>query len=217
MLLRIHIIALLLLSGVTLVAQSVNEWELRKKEDGITVYTRASDSSDFRQLRMHVQLKTTISAIVAIFKDVPAYTNWVYSCSKSEILKEGVSNEQYYYSESESPWPVNNRDVVMHSVVEQDTTTLVVTSTSKSLIGFKPEVEGNVRVTTVFSVWTLKPLKNGMVDVTYFLSMDPGGWVPVWLMNMTIAVGPFKTLVNLREEVKKEKYLSAKFDFVREP
>lgn len=215
--LRIYIIGYLLFCGVTLFAQSENQWKLRKNQDGITVHTRASDSSDFRQLRMNVQIKTTLSTVVAIFKNVPGYLDWVYSCSKSEVLKSSTAHEQTYYSESESPWPVSNRDVVMHSVVEQDTSTLVVTSTSKSLLGLKPEVDGNIRVTTLVSMWTLKPLGDGIIDITYFLSMDPGGWVPAWLMNMTIAVGPFKTLVNLKEEVKKDKYASAKFDFIREP
>ena len=215
--LKTIIICSLLLLSVTLFAQPGNEWELRKKEDGISVYTRASDSSDFRQLRMHVQVKTRLSTIVAVFKDVPGYLDWVYSCISSEVLQTSAANQQVYYSESESPWPVSNRDVVMQSIVEQDSSTLVVTSTSKSLIGLKPEIEGIIRVTTLVSMWTLKPLEDGIVDVTYFLSMDPGGWVPAWLMNMTIAVGPFRTLVNLKEEIKKEKFSSADFDFIQEP
>lgn len=205
------------MSGVSLFAQSENEWELRKEEDGITVYTRASDSSDFRQLQMRVQLKTKLATMVAVFKNVPGYLDWVYSCISSEVLKVEASHEQFYYSESESPWPVSNRDVVMHSIVEQDKSTMVVTSTSKSFFGLKPEVEGNIRVTTLYSKWTLTPIGEGVVDVVYFLSMDPGGWVPAWLMNMTISVGPFKTLVNLKEEIKKEKYTTARFDFIKEP
>ena len=217
LLLKTNLIVFICLSGVIIYAQSDKGWKLRKKQDGITVYTRASDSSDFRQLKMNVQLKTRLSALVALYKDVPGYMNWVYSCKVSEVLKGGAENEQYYYSESETPWPVSNRDATLYSVIEQDSNTLIVTSVSRSVIGLKPEVKGNVRVTKLYSVWTLVPMGDGMVDVTYFLSVDPAGWVPAWLMNMTIAIGPLKTLRNLREEIKKDKYTGAEFDFIKEP
>ena len=66
------------------------------------------------------------------------------------------------------------------------------------------------------SLWTLIPKGNGRVDVSYELIVDPGGWIPAWLVNMTMAVGPYNTILNMREELKKEKYQSAKYTFIKE-
>jgi hypothetical protein len=37
--------------------------------------------------------------------------------------------------------------------------------------------------------------------VSYQIHADPGGWVPVWLANLTVVRMPFKTLRGLRRQV----------------
>ena len=198
------------------VGQDNNGWKLKKQQDGISVYSREVAGSRFKEIKVTVNIQTSLSGIIALFKDVPAYPLWVYLCEKPETVKQGSETEDYYYSETAAPWPVSNRDVVVYSRIRQDPDTKVVTSKSKNVTGIVPEKKGIVRIPMLKSLWTLIPKGNGRVDVSYELIVDPGGWIPAWLVNMTMAVGPYNTILNMREELKKEKYQSAKYTCIKE-
>jgi hypothetical protein len=193
------------------------EWKLAKEENGISVYTRESTTSSFSELKVTSTFETTMSAIIALFKDIPNYTAWVYSCTVSRSVKTSTEGEDYYYSVTDAPWPVSNRDVVVHSKVTQDTGTWIVTSASTHANGLVDENEDMVRVPMLQSAWTLIPLKDGKVDITYHLSVDPGGLIPSWLANMTLAIGPYNTMLGLKREVADEKYRDARFHYIHEP
>ncbi|MBL4658487.1 MAG: hypothetical protein JKX73_10835 [Flavobacteriales bacterium] len=193
------------------------EWKLKKSEDGITVYTRESATSSFSELKMHGTFKTTMSSIIALFKDIPNYTAWVYNCTESRSVKSGNDGEDYYYSITSAPWPVSDRDVVVHSKVSQDPVTWIVSSISEHVDGIVEKKDGLERVPLLKSMWTLIPLKGGMVDITYHLTVDPGGLIPVWLSNLTLTIGPYNTMVALRNEIARDKYKNARFRYIFEP
>ena len=223
------------------IGQHVDEWNLKKDENEVQVYTRQDPNSSFSELMMHTISKTTMTTIIALFKDIPNYTSWVYSCIVSESVDELVNNEEddasaeedeededededtdregedYYYSITTAPWPVSDRDLVVHSKVTQDTLTWVVTSTSEHVNGIVEKKDGMERVPLLQSAWTLIPLENGLVDITYRLKVDPGGYVPAWLANMTLTIGPYRTMLKLLLEIQKEKYRNATLDYIYEP
>jgi len=193
------------------------EWKLAKEENGISVFTRESTASSFSELKMTGTFKTTMSAIIALFKDIPNYTSWVYSCTVSTSVKSGTGGEDYYYSVTDAPWPVSNRDVVVHSKVTQESSTWIVTSASTNTNGLVDKNKDLVRVPLLQSAWTLIPLKDGKVDITYHLRVDPGGLIPAWLANMTLAIGPYNTMLGLKREVAMDKYKDAQFHYIHEP
>lgn len=214
---------ILVISGLFTIAQAgfitgqdEGGWNPKKQQDGISVYSREVAGSKFKEIKVTVNIQTSLSSIIALFKDVPAYTSWVYLCDKSETVMQGRETEDYYYSETAAPWPISNRDVVVYSRVRQDPDTKVVTSESENVTGLVPEKKGIVRIPMLKSVWTLIPKENSTVDVSYELSVDPGGWIPAWLVNLTMATGPYNTILSMREELKKEKYQSTKFTFIKE-
>jgi len=213
---QIVLIVIGFLFAVSAVAQGEEVWELKKEEDGISVYFRDVEGSDFKEMKMTITLNTSLSSIIALFKDVDAYDEWVYLCESSRIVKEGDDLNQYYYSITTAPWPVSKRDVAVHSVIEQDPHTKIITSISQTMEGLAPEVDGNVRITYLKSVWTLIPLNNGAVHITYILGVDPGGLIPAWLANMTMSIGPYKTLIGMKEALKKDKYRNASYTFIEE-
>lgn len=204
-------------SSFTSVDGDEPEWKLKKRDNGITVYTRESTTSSFSELKMHGTFETTMSAIIALFKDIPNYTSWVYNCTESVSVKKSSDMEDYYYSVTSAPWPVSDRDVVVHSKVTQDPKTWIVSSASEHVNGLVDKKEGKERVPLLKSAWTLIPLKNGRVDITYYLSVDPGGLIPVWLANLTLTIGPYNTMVALRKEIARDKYKNARFEYIREP
>jgi ribosome-associated toxin RatA of RatAB toxin-antitoxin module len=192
------------------------EWILKKNEKGIVIYTRDIPGSDFKELKAVTSIKTPLSALVALIKDVPSYTNWVYLCEKSQMIKQVNETEDYYYAESDAPWPVSNRDVVMHCVISQNSVSKTVNSQSKAVAGMVLKKNDIVRVEDINTCWTFIPKPNGTVEINYLLRINPGGAIPSWLVNLAIANGPFTTISQMREEVKKDKYRLARITFIKE-
>ena len=132
-------------------------------------------------------------------------------------MKNISDSEGIYYQNVVAPWPVDNRDFVVLVKVTQDAKTKVVTQTSKVIKGILPEVSGTVRVTEFNALWTLTPIKNGMVNCEYQLLVNPGGSIPAWLINLAAIDGPYETTVNLRSWVFKDKYQKSHLSFIKEP
>ncbi len=193
------------------------EWTLKKYSDGVAVYNRDLDTSSIKELKAVTQIKTTLSGFIALLEDRETYPKWVYKCGKSYLVKKISESEGYYYQNVLAPWPIDNRDFVVHVKVVQDPKTKVVVQTSTCVPGFIPKVEGHVRITQFKAVWTLTPMKNGFVNCEYQLLVHPGGNIPAWLVNLAAIDGPFETTVNLRIWVLQQKYQKTKLSFIEEP
>lgn len=193
-----------------------DSWKLIKNKDGIKAYTRETESSDIKQVKIKTNLKSTLSALVSIVKDVNSHKNWIYSCKKTKIIKTVSDTEHYYYNESGAPWPVRNRDIITHAVMKQNKITKVVTITSIGFPNYIDEIDGIVRIKKLNAKWKFVPKKNETVDLTFYLLIDLGGGLPAWLVNMAIADGPFETVLNMTKEVQKEKYQKTKLSFIEE-
>jgi hypothetical protein len=62
----------------------------------------------------------------------------------------------------------------------------------------------------------LIPSKDGVIQINYQLMVNPGGYVPAWIVNMAAIDGPFETMVHFKEFIVKEKYQKAKVSFIKE-
>ncbi len=193
-----------------------NEWKLVKDEDGIKAYVREVSGSDVKQVRVTMSVKSTLTAPVAIVRDVSSHPKWIYRCKTAKILKTVSESNHYYYNETEAPWPVSNRDIVTHAVITQDSITGIVTINSTGIPDFIPEKENIVRIKRLTAQWKFIPKTNGIIDVNFTLLIDLGGDLPSWLINLAIADGPFETVYNMRREVVKPKYQNTVYDFIEE-
>ena len=193
------------------------EWKLKKYEKGVAVYNREISSSLIKELKAVTQIRTSLSSIIMLLNDRETYPQWVYKCGNSKVLKKINEAEGIYYQTVVAPWPVDDRDFVVDVKVVQDPKTKVVKQYSTCIPQYIPVVPGHVRITEFDALWTLTPLKNGLVNCEYQLLVNPGGNVPAWMVNMAAIDGPFETTVNLRDWVLMEKYQKAKYPFIVEP
>lgn len=193
-----------IISG-TLQAQE-NTWELKSQNEDMTVYFRESMTSDLKELKINMKVKGQLSSIMAWLHDIDNFTNWVYKCSGTKPLKVVSKNEMYYYSTMDFPWPLSDRDFIAHSLTVQDPVTRVVTSTTIGLKDYLPEKEEMVRLPFMEIVWILKPINKDEVEIDYLLKSDPGGNLPIWLVNMAVDHGPSQTMMKLKELVQEAAY-----------
>ena len=69
-----------------------------------------------------------------------------------------------------------------------------------------PEIDEAVRMPKLKLSWTLVAIDADTVEATYQVHADPGGSLPSWIVNLVSKEIPFKTISNLRQQVKKDGY-----------
>lgn len=205
-----------LTSFVNFKIEQNKSWELKKNSDGISIYTRNSEGSDFKELKSVMQLKTSLSSIVALLNDWENYPKWVYKCEKSITLKKISDTEVIHYQTVIAPWPADNRDFIVDVKISQNPLSNVVIQKAICLSNYIPQIKEYVRITEFKASWILTPIKNGMVNIEYHLLVNPGGSLPAWIVNLAMIDGPFETNLHLKEWVKKEKYQKQKISFIKE-
>ncbi|HEY0030676.1 MAG TPA: START domain-containing protein [Bacteroidia bacterium] len=208
---------LLVWSFTPLKINAPQDWQLKKFENGISVYTRSLEASKFKELRAVFEIKTSLSSIIALLNDVETYPQWVYRCQASKILKKKSDQNLIRYQSILAPWPVDNRDMVVEVHTYQEDKTGIVYQKVTCLPDYSPVIPGHVRIREFRAVWKLSPLKNGMVKVEYELLVNPGGNIPAWIINMAVVDGPYDTSLKMKDWIMKEKYQKASYPFIKEP
>jgi ribosome-associated toxin RatA of RatAB toxin-antitoxin module len=193
------------------------DWQLRKVEKGITVYTRNTESSKYKELKAVYQMKTSLSSVIALLNDVDSYPKWIYRCGSSKVLKQASDQDLIRYQTVVAPWPVDNRDMIVQVHSWQDEKTGIVYQAVSALPDYAKEIPGHVRIREFRAKWTLTPMEKGIVEVKYELLVNPAGSIPAWVVNMAVVDGPFETSVNMKEWLMKEKYQQSSFAFIKEP
>ncbi len=182
-------------------------WDLEKEKNGVTVHTRLVEGSELKEFRGKTKLKTNLNTIIALMEDNPNYTTWLKDCKKSEAVKVLNSREKYIYILNGVPWPLDDRDFVVHSTLTQDKTTGAVTYQMRPVSNIVPEKKGFVRG-TIKGFWKFVPVGQE-VEVTYQVHSEPGGSIPTSIANIVVVDIPYETLRKMKEKVEDPKYKNA--------
>jgi hypothetical protein len=193
-----------------------DNWHLYKSEDGISIYSRLIDGSSYKEIKSVFTVKTSLSSILALIYDWDSYPQWNYRCGESKTLKKISDTELIHYQTTDIPWPAKDQDFVIDIKLEQDEKTRVVLIRSTNMPTYIPPYEGRTRITDLKALWTLTPLKDGSIQLVYEFQVKPGTYVPTWLVNAAVLSGPYETMSNFREWLKKEKYQKAKNTLIKE-
>jgi len=199
---------------IALQVKGQEAWSLKKNEYGIKVYTRKLEQFRFVELKVECELEGSLSQLVAVLLDVKNHYRWVYKTIQSSLIKAADTSDVFFYNEIESPWPLSNRDIVVHMKVRQDNNSKVMTAEGRNVDGLLPVNNKMVRVKYSRVLWTVIPLNNKRCKIDYRIQIDPGGSVPAWLVNMGISKGPFESFLKLKQEIGLPQYANAKFSFI---
>lgn len=207
---------LFLLVGSSISLNAQETWEQTKNEDGIKVYTRKKVGERFKEIKIVTSTKTTLNEIMASFDDVESHKDWVYKTPESKVIERVDPSTLIYYVKSNLPYPVKDRDIVIHYAWEQDPLSKVITTRSKALPGKFDPVQSTVRVKEFQSKYVLTPKPNGIIHIEYEAKMDPAGSLPAWLVNMAVSKGPVKTMKAFFKLLDSDKYKGIKVAGVEE-
>lgn len=193
---------------------SSEDWKLKKNENGIMIYSRHEEGVPIDEIKVVSVLHASLSSVVAMLMDVDHYSEWIFRCTESKLLQQVSEKEQYQYQKNDAPYPVSDRDIVVHFTIWQDPKTKIVYTRSVGTPDYVPAKSGIVRIPMFDAGYILMPLPNGDVQVVYTLMLDPGGSLPNWVVNWSIITGPYETTIKMPAQVLKADYQSKKFTFI---
>lgn len=184
------------------------DWVLRQEKGALRVYTRPNPDSGIQEVRITTRINARIGSFLTALSDVSAYQTWVYKCSEARLLETVNEQEFYYYAKTDLPFPVSDRDLVVHSRQWQDESG-VIHSVSNARPEYLPAKKGVVRIHSFRSYWRITPAGPGQVAIDYEVKTNPGGNIPAWIINLGITSGPVKTMEKLAEIAQHERYRDA--------
>ncbi|MBX2874691.1 MAG: hypothetical protein KTR30_21390 [Saprospiraceae bacterium] len=198
------LLALLIVINHPIFSQSTKkqDWSLVKQDGETKVYTRSNKISKIKEVRIKTRMDVDFDHLLNLLTQVEDYDKWVFKSRNPAVLKEVGENEMYYFVESDFPFPLSDRDMIIHSKQSLDPVSKIYTSKSVAVPDYLPKKKKMVRMPMLESYWRVWPLEDGRVEIDYRAVADPGGKLPAWLINMAITQGPTKTMRNLEKLAK---------------
>jgi len=178
-------------------------WELSKEKDGIKVYQSEVQHSSYKAIKVECTLEGNYDKLIAVLNNVSGQKDWVYHNKTAYIVKQVNPYEFYYYTEASLPWPMSNRDAVVHLKMNKDSLNRFLKITSVSVPDYISEKSGKVRVTTSTISWNVTMPTTNTIKIIYVFEAEPGGSIPAWVANMFIEKGPYETFKKLGEILKR--------------
>lgn len=192
-------------AGENSTAPDSSDWKLRKDRNGIRVWTRDHKGKGILEYLSTITIETSLEKLVDIIQNVDNYPEWTENCETATIYKVLSDSSRIEYMTTKVPWPLEDRDVAMEFVVVKHTETYFqanLTSVPEAV----PLSDDYLRIEISQGSWIFKKIDDKRVEVIHQFLSDPGGSIPMFIVNMFIVSGPYKTLDNLKELCAAEEY-----------
>lgn len=178
-------------------------WKRVSNDDGIAVSVREVPDKPYVEFRGVGVVPANLFQVLAVLDDSSRHCDWQANCKVSKVVKSVDDFERYLYHRIEAPWPVSDRDVVVHATVSVDLDKRIVTSHFKAtnLAGHGPQ-SGIVRMPELNGLYKCEWIDETTTRVTYQVIAATGGLLPAWLSNRANRKLPHGTLMGMRKQVK---------------
>lgn len=183
-------------------AFSQNNWKLTRSSEGISVYQSPVKGSAYKSIKVECTLEGNYDKLLSVITNVNHYKDWVYNNKTTKLLKTASPFEFYYYSETSLPWPMSNRDAVMHTTITRDSRDGFLKISSVNHAGLVAEKSGKVRVPYSNINWYVTMPSARSVHIVYTFEAEPGGSMPAWIVNSFADKGPFESFKKLGQLLK---------------
>ena len=191
-----------------------DDWKQIRQKQGITVYTRSHPNRDFKEFKSSMVIKGTLDQFLSVLYDVEGLPSWGYNVKSASLVSRQADTIQVYYAEAKAPFPYKNRDGVYYNLFLWSPEERTLRVEIEMPEGVVPEKDNLVRMEG-YGSWIVREMKEGKLEITFQMQMDPGGNIPAWMANMFAGDTPYHTLLGLRAAMKEAKYQGKSYDFIR--
>ena len=109
------------------------DWKLKTSKGKLKVYTRDNAHSDIKEIRIKSTVDAPIQKVADVLHDVSGYEDWVFKTMAAKKLKTNAPNDFYYYTKSDFPFPIADRDLVIRIRLWKEKKTGIIFSHSQSV------------------------------------------------------------------------------------
>lgn len=201
--------------AMPLLATAVENWTLEKEGEGVKVYTREVEGSQFKAFKGESVLDVELNRAMALMDDTAACPQWMHACKSPVLIRKLTPLKRYTYMVNDFPWPAKDRALLLTATISQEMSDRVVTVSLEALKpdtlepsdrAKLPEEKGVVLIEQASGFFRFTPLGNERTHVEYQMHLDPQGGLPASLVNAMLVETPFNTLKAMQDIVKAEKY-----------
>ncbi len=182
--------------GIAQVPAEAN-WKLVKQGKGIRVYTAPADSVGRKYIKVLAEMSGSLEQAKVTFQNIEEQRTWVYATKQASLKEKINENHLQYFHETAMPWPVSNRAISIAMTIKEDIPNQNLIIRQESIPEGLPPQKGIVEVPHFWASWQFSEVEKGQLAVAYYLDIDPGGDLPVWVVNLFVAKGPYETFVRL--------------------
>ena len=166
-------------------ADDARGWRFVSDSDGVKVSERTDPGSDIASFRGQAKLRGAVLHLLSVLTDDERSPEWQDTVTEGRRLRvlDGLRS-QIVYSRTNQPWPIRDRELVMHRTIEVvqpgKAYRVRLVCAPKAI----PANEGVVRVSDCKSSFLLQKLDEQLTYVEAQVRVDPGGATPDWITNM---------------------------------
>ena len=171
------------------------EWSAQEGAERIALYTAAFPDSPFLAVKAVAQIRAPIERVAATFGDGQGCPEWRATCVSSEVLGTVSEGERYVYLVLDMPWPLSDRDLVIHSTATIDRAAGTVTVALQPAPDKKPPTD-YVRAHSS-GEYRLRATGPDTVELTYIAHVDLGGELSPDLINPRVAAATLEDIQRL--------------------
>jgi len=195
-------------------AQEERDWEKIGDRDGIVAYMRLKEGSSIYEAKAVGMVNAPMAAIEAVLRDVPAMKEYAFNCKEACIVDDLPGTEKskdiiYAYVKMDMPWPVNDRDCVAQIKFSVDPQTGTLYARGESLHTPYRQSPDVVRTPVNILKYTVVPKGNDKSEMTVETFIDPGGRLPISVVNLFARFGTIMSFKSIRKTATSKKYRDA--------
>ena len=178
------------------------EWCFVYEADGITVHKRINEDTIFIEFKSTGVLRGEISDYLSVILDTEIMPDWAPQCIEAQNIESINDQETIVYVACNGVWPVADRDYVAKRTISS--------GSEKSAVRINidlienpdaPDIKGRVHIPYLQCCWILKRINPSHTHVELRACVDPGGWLPAWLLNWGYRRIPYRYLKELESKI----------------
>lgn len=178
-------------------------WITVLNEDGVHIESRSSGIDNLLSFRAHTKILAKRVRIQQEILNVKEYIHWIPRTAEIILLKEAdPKKEVFFFGTGKGFFPVlEDRHLLVRLDVREEgpsNSLLVMERIQPSAVAKVPPMPG-ILIPYIRLEWSLRDIVQGSTEVTLFLTADPGGLVPDWIVNLAMKKYPLHTLQALRK------------------
>ncbi|XOZ33694.1 START domain-containing protein [Halomonadaceae bacterium KBTZ08] len=181
-------------------------WDKAMEADGIQIHTRNIEGSHIDAFRAETVLDAPLEAVMAVMANPRSCMEWVHQCAHAERLETGGFRDRYAYSVNDMPWPVSDRDYVLHIQTRTGESRDHIIIEMESVEGRVEPKDDYVRMPASSTVYEFFREGDSRTRMLWYQHAVPGGSLPDWLVNRLATDIPYESLRTLNEVVNQDRY-----------